>query len=86
MKIRLACVFSLAMVSFAFSETLLLNVEVNAHKTKENTPSKLVNTTKYTKAKEKVEKPLINKLTSSGGGKVFQALELLPSVNFQTQE
>ncbi|MFP3254438.1 MAG: TonB-dependent receptor [Hydrogenobaculum sp.] len=86
MKIRLACIFSLAMVSFAFAETPLLNVEVNANKTKENTPSKLVKTTKYTKAKEKVEKPLINKLTSSGGGNVFQALELLPSVNFQTQD
>mgnify|MGYP001626357204 FL=1 len=84
-KHKLAYVFSLAFASITYAETPLLNVEVNANKTKENT-SNLIQTKKYTKAKEKVKKSLINKLTSSGGGNVFQALELLPSVNFQTQD
>ncbi len=84
MKKSLVYVFSLAFIGFSYAETPLLNVEVNANETTQNASS-LIKTKKYTKAKEKVEKKLINKL-NVGGANVYQALELLPSVNFQTQD
>ena len=94
MRVKLICMFGLViymfgllmlMAGFAFAETPLLNVQVNATKNEKNV-SNLIETKEYTKAKETVEKPLIDRLTSSGSANVFQALELLPSVNFQTQD
>ncbi len=90
MKFRLSYVTGLALGIFCFSyaqeNTPMINVNVKGNKEKKQSTQSYVKSKNITKPKEKVTRKLIQKLTSSGGANVFQALELLPSVNFQTQD